>query len=340
MKNMVIIIRWNVLILFVLLIFLSNSASFANDSEDNNSLERSIEQISDQIKVLNALGLLNAARLNANSIKDELDDLTGGLSLAKYAEGDNVEEIADGLFGVLSNLSLDPVAITVGVASDGVLVIGDLVQSWSLAKKRSWISEAVGEIDKVLSGYETNVAELTTYYETVNQEYIEKYGEPIDPQAPLVLPTANWCELDTDCGSPGTSEADNAKAHRMACEGHKIDGLIFGIGERDCNGYLYSCNPNKKCSRWEDHLQTCGRGHRHKNSEIASHKRLASSEYCTKTQIFYGRSFRCTEVRQYECDPHHDVNSAFHDFIFGPGTYPGPHTYPYPSYYFGSSTTM
>ncbi len=71
----------------------------------------------------------------------------------------------------------------------------------------------------------------------------------MDPNAPPTLPAPNNCVRGDACTTPSTSNPLNPEEHQRSCP-HQIDGLIFGIGERDCPGHVYSCDSNYQCSRW------------------------------------------------------------------------------------------
>ena len=177
-------------------------------------------------------------------------DVKGELRVARYAQADNREDYRDNIIGMLRALSIDPLNVASNAATEIALLTADITDSIALDAAVSKAESMLSHVNSTLSIYGTEASTRLTYYNNKKKAYEDQYGS-VDPNAPPTLPAPNNCvrgdactKIHTDPASPG-----NPEDHQLPCP-HRIDGLFFGLGERDCPGHIYSCDPNYQCSRW------------------------------------------------------------------------------------------
>lgn len=105
--------------------------------------------------------------------------------------------------------------------------------------------------------------------------------------------------------------------HGYACN---VDAPGFG----NCPQTAYTCQ-DPECPNDANHL-VYGDCKKHKvrkgnTTALAEHKKLASPVYCSVTHLFNNVPYACIITRVYTCDP--VSHAPWHDFVHGPGTYPG-----------------
>lgn len=230
-----------------------------------------LNQLEEFVQVLNALSQYNNINNNLDKLLQTEVAVDAQLNLANAQMEENWEEIKDGFISFIDSIQIDPAGIITSSASTAITVSLDIGDVVDLSSAVAELNTAKANITLAIAEYNTEVTARETYYNTLKNAYENKHGI-FDQNAPPSVPPISFCVRGQACQQkPGNFR--DPELHQTSCP-DKIDGWFFGLGDQDCPGHVYSCDPNFLCPRWNDHLIDGYCGHRYPNSEKDNHKIL------------------------------------------------------------------
>ncbi len=277
-------------------------------------------QIEELGRVLSAQISWGEANIYTTNLSSKKGDLEGKVALAEHAQGDNREDYRDGIIGILGSLSIDPLDIASTAGSEVTSIIADVIDaSVSLNEAVTAAKSVLSKVEGILYTYEMETLTRETYYKGLKKLYEDKYG-PIDPNAPPPLKPPNFCIRGDACMRKTSSDPSDPEKHQQACPA-KIDGSIFGIGERNCTGHIYNCDSTYICPRSEDHLTDGGCGHRYAIKDKTKHQWTYGT--CPDKHAYWAcdskkhkrTTFSCGH-HDYKCKPMTKAEKRVHTYRF------------------------
>jgi hypothetical protein len=308
------------------------------------SLIRSRQQLLDYIGVDRAYVNYDMASRNVGTLETSKVLIEAKLEVAKYKSEDNWEEIKDGFISTIESIQIDPAGIISTATATTLNLGGDIGEILSLSQAVSTLKKQLADINQTIVLYQSEASRRETAYNDLKSAYEAKYGSFSTDSIPDVQPIS-YCARGQACQQkPGNFQ--EAEAHQVPCP-DKIDGSFFGIGERDCTGHIYGCDPNYLCPRWDDHMiDSAGCEHdRYPRGEKDKHK-LVANPPCNAAHSYYAcnddahefvKRGRCLSIKTF---------SSVYEYPWGytgtrrvrctnPSTYykctPHAHVYPRPS---------
>ena len=135
----------------------------------------------------------------------------------------------------------------------------DVAEVVSLSSAVAKLNTAKNDIKIVIKDYQKEVYDLEVYYKKLKEDYETSHGT-FDPNAPPEVLPLSHCARGQACQlKPGVRGVPDAHKGRHCTE--EVDGFL-GVNT-GCNGFVYRCDPNYLCSRYQDHLIE-GSGCKHK----------------------------------------------------------------------------